>query len=85
MVINGSERNIRMELYNNSGPTSLATVFDEIVVADGSDSYGSGSLSYTGYFPANSQIYFNTASHSDNNATVYNNTHASICLIRRTA
>ena len=85
MVLTANERNIRLDLVDNSGPTILAMAFDEIAYIDGSDSYGGATLTYTGYFPANSQIYFFTSSNSDGNATNYYITHASICLIRRTA
>jgi len=85
MVLTANERNIRLDLVDNSGPTILAMAFDEIAYIDGSDSYGGATLTYTGYFPENSQIYFSTSSASQGNATVYNNTHASICLIRKTA
>jgi len=85
MVLTSSERNIRIDLVDNSGPTTLAVAGDEIAYVDGADSYGGATLTYTGYFPANSQIYFTTSSASGGNATVYSWSHASICLIRRTA
>jgi len=85
MVLTQNERNISIQLKDNSGPTVLVHAADEIVYTDSGSSYGSASLTYTGYFPANSQIYFYTSSDSDGNATVSMITHASICLIRRTA
>jgi hypothetical protein len=85
MVLSGDERNIGIELFDNSGPTVLSHATDQIVYLEGTSSYGGASLTYTGYFPANSQIYFTTSSANQGNATVYISTHASICLIRKTA
>jgi hypothetical protein len=85
MLLSQDERNIAIELYDNSSPTRLAIAADQIAYVDGASSYGGASLTYTGYFSANSQIYFFTSSATQGNATVSLNTHASICLIRRTA
>jgi hypothetical protein len=85
MGLTQDERVVGIELIDNSGPTTIASAGDQIVYVEGQTSYGSASITYTGYFPANSQIYFRTSSYEGGNANVTAATHASICLIRRTA
>lgn len=83
--ISGEERNVTMVLKDSSDDSVIASAADSIKQADSNITYGNAAGSYTGYFPANSDIYFNTISASNSNSVLEARSHASIVLIRKTA
>ena len=84
-VISGEERAVTMELVNSSNDSVIVGATDSIKQADSNITYGNASGFYTGYFSANSDIYFNTHSASQSNAILEAKSHVSIVLLNRTA